>query len=107
MRGLEPNKTYLFDLVSGGQTEDNGGAHYTAATGPRLPASGGRDILTTRILNPNGQPASDAIVILRLKNPTDASGANVSQDLAAPSPTTRPTISANGGATCARCVPST
>jgi len=36
LQALVPNTTYYFDLISGGTTDDNDGAHYSVATGPTL-----------------------------------------------------------------------
>lgn len=36
VRGLLPNTTYYFDVISGGSTDDNGGKHYQVTTGPTL-----------------------------------------------------------------------
>ena len=64
--GLLPNTTYYFDVVSDGNTDDNGGAHYTAATGPTL-AIPGIDTVYGQVFQADGTtPAEGTIVYITL-----------------------------------------
>ncbi|MBC8422412.1 MAG: S8 family serine peptidase, partial [Chloroflexi bacterium] len=68
LQGLIPETTYYFDVVSGGTTNDNGGAHYTMTTGPTLglPPS---DTIYSQVFKEDGAtPAEGTIVYITLRN---------------------------------------
>ncbi|MBC8422391.1 MAG: fibronectin type III domain-containing protein, partial [Chloroflexi bacterium] len=76
LTGLTPNTSYYFDVVSDGTTDDNGGAHYSVATGPTLslPSS---DTVYGQVFKADGTtPAEGAIVYIELfdNNGTGSSG---------------------------------
>lgn len=76
---LSPETTYYFDIVSGGTTDDNGGAHYTVTMGPVLspPAS---DTIYGQVFKADGTtPAEGAIVYITLR---DADGSDSSGEAA-------------------------
>ncbi len=86
LQGLQPNITYYFDVVSGATTDNNGGVHYSLATGPTLtvPAV---DTVYGQVFKEDGvpnsfglTPAEGAIVHITL---TDDDGSG-SPDEAAP-----------------------
>lgn len=81
VKSLLPNTTYQFDLVSGNEVDDNNGQHYTVTTGAGLSTTAS-DLITGKMLNPDGSLATDAIVYVRLK-----SAIGFSAWLAAPAPT--------------------
>jgi len=64
--GLSPNTTYYFDVVSDGNTDDNGGAHHTAATGPTLGIPS-IDTIYGQVFHADGTtPAEGTIVYITL-----------------------------------------
>ncbi|MBM4431327.1 MAG: hypothetical protein FJ026_13440, partial [Chloroflexi bacterium] len=66
LEGLLPNTTYYFDVVSGPTTDDNGGAHYTVATGPTLPLPT-VDTIYGQVFKEDGTtPAEGTIVYITL-----------------------------------------
>ncbi len=70
LRDLEPNTTYLFDIVSGGSLYDNDRQHWSIQTGPALPPDP-RGSIFGRIQNPDGTPAGEALVYVTLHRSND------------------------------------
>jgi hypothetical protein len=71
---LQPNTTYLFDIVSGGNTYTNNDAHWSINTGPAQ-ASRNPDTIIGRVKNPNGSDAVGALVYVSIRN-SDTAGTN-------------------------------
>ncbi|MBC8422445.1 MAG: VCBS repeat-containing protein, partial [Chloroflexi bacterium] len=80
IKGLSPNTTYYFDVVSGGTADDNDGAHYTVTTGPTLGLPSSDTIFGQVFKEDETTPAEGAIVYITLFD-DDGSG---SPDEAAP-----------------------
>ncbi len=59
---LQPGKVYQFDIVSGGKSYNNGGAHWTVTTGATL-APPTPDLIVGQIKNPDGSVPADTIVL--------------------------------------------
>ncbi len=78
--GLPPEGTYEFDVVSGGETFDNEGAHWTVKTGATLEAYP-PDMVSGRIRNPDGSNASDVIVFFAIDRTAEIDEIGVSAPL--------------------------
>ncbi|HEV8634158.1 MAG TPA: fibronectin type III domain-containing protein [Chloroflexota bacterium] len=83
--GLAPNTVYFFDIVSGGQVDNNGGQHYQIKTGPEItgsPPSG--NAVAGQVLNPGGvAPAGGALVWAQVRDGNGQGTGGASQLLAA------------------------
>jgi hypothetical protein len=83
LTGLLPGTTYYFDVVSGGYTDNNSGAHYTATTGPTL-AIPGTDSVYGQVFRPGGvTPVAGAIVYVTVADRNGSGGAGRSAVLSA------------------------
>jgi hypothetical protein len=62
--GLNPSTVYFFDLISGGQADNNGGQHYQIKTAPEISGSPpSNNAVVGQVLNPGGgAPAGGALV---------------------------------------------
>lgn len=80
---LQPNRLYYYDIVSGGVTYNNGGAHYTVTTGPILDPPIGSDFAYGRIYMPDSSPAAGAVVYLNLSDNNGIGTSGISQDASA------------------------
>lgn len=67
---LDAKKTYTFDIVSGGQTFTNNGAHWDVRTGAALQATNPYTIFG-RVKNPDGSDADGAIVYAQVRDGDD------------------------------------
>ncbi|MEW6607269.1 MAG: fibronectin type III domain-containing protein, partial [bacterium] len=68
VKGLEPEKIYYFDVVSGGVVDNNSGNHYISQTGPSVLASGS-DLVYGQVFKQGGAVlAKNSIVYLELKD---------------------------------------
>ncbi|MFZ2424181.1 MAG: fibronectin type III domain-containing protein, partial [Anaerolineae bacterium] len=72
-QGLNPATTYYFDVVSGSTTNNNGGAHFSLATGPTLgvPAS---DTIFGQVFKQNGTSLAVGTIVYITLHDADASG---------------------------------
>jgi hypothetical protein len=68
IRGLLPRTTYYFDVVSGGITDNNAGAHYTITTGPSIIPTGSDQVWGQVFRSDGHTPAVGAIVYIRLQD---------------------------------------
>lgn len=69
---LTPSTIYYFDILSDGQVDDNGGAHYTVTTGPILPVPL-PDQVYGQVLAPDGvTPAENVFVTITLQDGDNA-----------------------------------
>ena len=66
LTGLTPGAPYHFDIISNGVTYDNGGTHYTAATGPTLSLPGSDIKFGQVVLSDGTTPAEGTIVYLSI-----------------------------------------
>lgn len=74
--GLLPNTTYYFDVVSGVETDNNGGAHYTITTGPDLGIPPFPDTIFGQVFHADGTtPANGTLVYITLED-GDGVGSN-------------------------------
>jgi len=79
---LSADTTYYYDIVSGGTTYDNGGAHYTITTGPELDPSPNSHLANGQVfLSDSSTPAEGAIVYLQLKDVNGQGSSGISQEL--------------------------
>lgn len=71
--GLSPNQLYYFDVISGGVTYNNGGAHYTCTTGQTigLPNSG---TVYGRVFKSDGVTAAQGTIVYITLQDNNASG---------------------------------
>jgi hypothetical protein len=77
---LSPSTTYLFQVRSGGETDDNGGSFYTVTTGPSIPPPvPGRTIFGTVFQSDGSTPAPNAIVYIRVQDDDGGGSPGVSQ----------------------------
>lgn len=67
---LGAKKTYTFDLVSGGETYTNGGAHWTVKLGPAIETTIPY-IVRGRVKNPDGTDAEGALVYAQVRDGDD------------------------------------
>lgn len=67
VNNVAPKTTYTFDVVSGGTTFTNGGAHWSQRTGPAL-ASGTPYTIIGRVKNPDGSDADGALVYAQVRD---------------------------------------
>jgi hypothetical protein len=72
--GLSQETTYYFDVVSGEETDDNGGAHYSVMTGPTPQQVPSPDTVAGRVFRVDGStPAVGTLVYITLVD-ADGSG---------------------------------
>ncbi|MDP3789790.1 MAG: fibronectin type III domain-containing protein, partial [Candidatus Omnitrophota bacterium] len=83
VKSLTPNALYYYDIVSGGVTYDNGGAHFMVATGPVLDPPVGSDFAYGRVYLPDSSPANGAVVYLNLSDNNGIGTSGTSQDASA------------------------
>ncbi len=62
--GLMPNQEYYYDIISGGDRDDNGGLHYTVTIGPTLDIPQPDDILGEVLKNDGSTSAEGTIVYI-------------------------------------------
>jgi len=78
--GLASNTAYYYDIISGGATYDNSGAHYTVTTGAILSPSADTDIAYGQVFLSDGiTPAEGAIVYITLRDGDNAGTSGDSQ----------------------------
>jgi hypothetical protein len=70
VRGLIPSTRYLFDVISGNVTDDNGGAHFGVTTGPTLALAPPDSIVGSSVVESNGDAPLSAVVIVTAKSAT-------------------------------------
>ena len=72
---LTPGTTYMFDLLSGGSVHDNGGAHFTATTGPELapPAS---DTVFGQVVKEDGATFAEGAIVYVSVRDSDTQGSS-------------------------------
>ncbi len=63
---LTPQTSYKFTILSDGETYPKDGTTYSVTTGRRLPKAGATDIISGKVILPDGNNADDTIVILDL-----------------------------------------
>ncbi len=81
--GLAPSVTYYFDVVSDGQTDDNGGLHYSVTTGPTL-AIPSMDTIYGQVFRPDGvTPVAGAIVYVTVADRNGSGSSDRSAPLSA------------------------
>lgn len=64
--GLTPGETYYFQVRSGGETDDNGGAYYSVTTGPTLGLPGSKTVWGYAYASDGTTPFPNAIVYLQI-----------------------------------------
>ncbi len=62
--GLTSGETYYFQVRSGGETDDNGGAYYSVTTGPTLGLPGSKTVWGYAYASDGTTPLPNAIVYL-------------------------------------------
>ena len=78
--GLNSVTTYYYDIISGGVTYDNGGAHFTVTTGASLSPAIGSDIVYGMVfLNDGTTLAQNAIVYINLQDNNNQGTSGYSQ----------------------------
>lgn len=83
LSGLTPGTTYYFDVISGGYTDNNGGAHYSVTTGPTL-AIPGTDTVYGQVFRPDGvTPVAGVIVYVTVVDRNGSGSAGRSATLSA------------------------
>ena len=82
--GLTPGTLYYYDIISGGDRDDNGGAHYTFTAGPTLsiPTQGNCSYGQV-FLSDGTTPAAGAVVLITLNDNNSTGSAGDSAPMAA------------------------
>ncbi len=79
---LDAKKNYTFDILSGGETFTNNGAHWSVKMGPALQSANPYTILG-RVKNPDGSDADGAIVFAQIRDGDDQGTSGRSAHLSA------------------------
>ena len=80
---LTANRQYYYEVVSGGQTYRNNGQPYTINTGVSLTPPSGSHVAYGQALLSSGDPASGAIVFLKVEDNDGVGSSGTSQTLSA------------------------
>ena len=79
--GLVPSTTYYFDIVTGGVVDNNGGQHYTAATGPDISLPPFDDAYGMVCKSDGGTPAAGTVVYAKVIDADGSGSADLSAEL--------------------------
>ncbi|MFQ5340554.1 MAG: fibronectin type III domain-containing protein [Anaerolineae bacterium] len=82
-RGLTPNTTYYFDVISGGSVDNKGGKHYQVTTGPTLSPIAPSTVFGQVFQADGKTPANGTIVYLQVVDRSGAGSPGTSAPLSA------------------------
>lgn len=71
VNNLAADGKYQFDIISGGETYNNGGQHWTVNLGPAVSAATTPYTIFGRLKNPDGSDADGAIVYVTIRDADD------------------------------------